>query len=381
MDGGHDLYGLYIHIPFCRAKCSYCDFCSFPGMEDLYARYVEALACEMGLAGAPAVKTIYFGGGTPSVLPPPLLARLVEAARTAFDTSAVREMTIEANPGTVGAALLSDLVRMGFSRLSLGVQSLNAGELALLGRVHTADQAVEAAAAARAAGFEQINLDLIYGLPGQTAAAWLESLERALELGPDHLSLYALTLEEGTPLAAQVRSGAVPEPDPDQAADMYEAAEQMLDAEGFVHYEISNWAVSEAAECQHNLVYWRNEPYLGLGAGAHSWTGGRRRANLASPAEYAARMAAGMPAVEEAEQISPEMEMGETMMLGLRLLQEGVEYARFQERFGAGLRERYGAEIDELVERGLLEVGPRGIVLSERGRLLGNQVFMRFLAD
>jgi len=333
----------------------------------------------MERAGSRPVKTIYLGGGTPTVLPPFLLARLIGAARSAFDLAPLCETTIEANPGTVDGALFESLLSIGFTRLSLGVQSFDEGELSLLGRIHTRAQAVEAATTAHAAGFEHLNLDLIYGLPGQAMGTWQASLEAALALQPDHLSLYALTLEEGTPLAREVAGRRLPEPDPDLAADMYEAAESLLAANGYAHYEISNWALSEPAQCRHNLIYWRNEPYLGLGAGAHSWMGGCRRANVASPSEYVARVSAGQDPIDFEETIGPDLEIGETMMLGLRLLQEGVEYARFQKRFGVDLRRRFAREIDELEQLGLVVCDTARIRLSERGRLLGNQVFMRFL--
>ncbi len=348
-------------------------------MEALHAGYVDALVQEMERAGSLPVKTIYFGGGTPTVLPPFLLARLVAAARSTFDLAHLGEMTIEANPGTVDRALFESLLSMGFTRLSLGVQSFDECELSLLGRIHTRAQAVEAAAAAHAAGFEHLNLDLIYGLPGQAMRTWQASLEAALALQPDHLSLYALTLEEGTPLAEEIACRRLPEPDPDLAADMYEAAESLLAENGFLHYEISNWSLSEAAQCRHNLVYWRNEPYLGLGAGAHSWMDGCRRANVSSPADYVARLRSAQGPVDYEEAIAPDLEIGETMMLGLRLLQEGVEYARFHKRFGVDLRWRFAREIVELEKLGLVVSDAERIRLSERGRLLGNQVFMRFL--
>jgi oxygen-independent coproporphyrinogen-3 oxidase len=373
--------GLYIHIPFCRAKCGYCDFNSVAGQEAQFGHYAAALAREMQQAGPLTVRSVYVGGGTPTVLPLPLLSGILESARRAFCVEPGAEVSLEANPGTVGPETLAALRALGVTRLSLGVQSLDEGGLRLLGRIHTPDEAVQACRAARWAGFESVNLDLIFGLPGQSLAAWRATLERALALRPDHLSLYALSLEEGTPLAAAVARGDLPEPDEDVAADMYELAESVLAAAGFVHYEISNWAAGEAHQCRHNLVYWRNEPYLGLGAGAHSWAGGQRRANVASPAQYIARVLAGESAVAEQETIGPELEMGETMMLGLRLLEEGVEYSRFRARFGVELRERYAREIEELSACGLIIAGTERIRLSQRGHLLGNQAFLRFLPE
>jgi oxygen-independent coproporphyrinogen-3 oxidase len=287
---------------------------------------------------------------------------------------------MEANPGTVSAEALAGLRRLGVNRLSLGVQSLHDDELELLGRIHTAAEAAEAVSLARAAGLDNLSLDLIYGLPRQPLAAWQADLEQALDLAPDHLSLYALSVEEGTPLAAAVAAGHLPEPDPDLAADMYELAHERLDAAGYVHYEISNWA-RPGFECRHNLGYWRNEPYLGLGAGAHSYLDGRRRAAVSRPAEYVRRVLAGESAVDTDEAIGPALEMGETMMMGLRLLDEGVAYDRFRRRFGRDLRRVYAAGLAALERRGLIHLLPDRVRLSPRGRLLGNQVFMEFLPD
>jgi oxygen-independent coproporphyrinogen-3 oxidase len=376
-----DAIGLYIHIPFCRAKCAYCDFNSYAGLEDLFGDYAAALAREMEQAGPARVRTIYVGGGTPTVLPLSHLVQILEAARRAFVVDLDAEVSIEANPGTVNGGTLASLRALGVNRLSLGVQSLDGAELRLLGRIHTAAEAVAAFGAVRQAGFENLNLDLIYGLPGQAIAAWQETLERALALEPDHLSLYALGVEEGTPLAAAIAQGVLPEPDPDLAAEMYEWAEDTLAAAGYLHYEISNWAREPRFQCRHNLTYWRNEPSRGVGAGAHSWLGGRRWANVAHPAEYAARFVGGRCPAEAEEKIGPALEMGETMMMGLRLLDEGVPFARFRERFGEDLRQRFSGELTELAELGLIATDDQRIRLSRRGRLLGNQVFLRFLPE
>jgi putative oxygen-independent coproporphyrinogen III oxidase len=374
-----DAIALYIHIPFCRAKCAYCDFNSYAGLEDLFGAYTAALAREIEQVGPAWVRTIFVGGGTPTVLPLPRLAQVLDASRRAFTVDPDLEISIEANPGTVDDRTLSGLRALGINRLSLGVQSLDDAELLLLGRIHTAAEAVEAFRAARQAGFENLNLDLIYGLPGQTMAAWQETLERALALEPDHLSLYALGVEEGTPLASAIAQGVLPDPDPDLAAEMYEWAEDNLAAAGCLHYEISNWAREPGFECRHNLTYWRNEPSRGIGAGAHSWVGGRRWANVAHPAEYTARLLGGGCPVEAEEEIGPALEMGETMMMGLRLLDEGVPFERFRARFGEDLRQRFTGELMELADLGLIAIDDQRIRLSRRGRLVGNQVFLRFL--
>ena len=377
--------GLYVHIPFCRAKCGYCDFSSYSGLEALFDGYTAALIREMAAARAQAaparVRTLYLGGGTPTVLPPSLLVQILDAIRGTFSVDPEAEVSIEANPGTVDAETLALIRASGVNRLSLGVQSLDDGELRRLGRIHTAAEAVKAFQAARQAGFDNLSLDLIYGQPGQSLASWRASLEQALDLRPEHLALYALTVEEDTPLAAAIECHELPEPDADLAADMYELAQNMLVAAGLVHYEISNWARSTSLLCRHNLIYWRNEPYLGLGAGAHSWLGGRRWSNTALPARYMEQVLGGEPYVETEEVIDPELEMGETMMLGLRLLEEGVSYERFRERFGLDLEQRYAGPLADLKQLGLLESDGERVTLTGRGRLLGNQVFLRFLPD
>ena len=254
MTESKDALALYLHIPFCQRRCRYCDFNTYAGREALFVPYAAALAQEIRRAGqGERVATIFVGGGTPSVLPLALITDLLGACRAAFAVDAEAEISLEANPGTVDAFKLAGLRRLGVNRLSLGVQSAHADELVLLGRIHTFAQAVQAVRMARAAGFENLSLDLIYGLPAQTLARWAATLQAALDLAPDHLSAYCLTLEAGTPLAADVAAGRVPAPDPDRAAEMYEQAEAILAAAGFVHYEISNWARPDF-QCRHNQI-------------------------------------------------------------------------------------------------------------------------------
>ncbi len=369
---------LYVHIPFCRSRCTYCAFNTYAGLEALIPAYEEALGAEIRAAPSVPAHTVYFGGGTPSLLPPDTLARILERLRGRFLLPPDAEVTLEANPGTVDRAYLRTVRELGVNRLSLGVQSVHPDELRLLGRRHTWEEAVAAVEAARAAGLENVNLDLIYGLPGQSLAGWQETLKAAISLSPDHLSLYALTLEEGTPLQEQVARGALPPPDDDAAAEMYEWAEARLARAGYIHYELSNWARSERHFCRHNLTYWYNEPYLGLGAGAASWWGGRRWTNVRHPEEYIRRQAAGEAVAEEVEEIPRRLEMGETMMMGLRLV-EGVSDARFRARFGIGLMEVFGAEVSRLAGQGLLEWDGQTARLTPRGRLLGNWVFREFI--
>jgi oxygen-independent coproporphyrinogen-3 oxidase len=402
--------GLYVHIPFCRKKCAYCDFCSFAGRESLHEPYLAALEREI-LACAPGIhgRTLYVGGGTPTALPATALARLIKKVRHSFSLSPGTEVTVEANPGTIDGASLKRLRQAGVNRLSLGVQSLNDRLLRLLGRIHSAVEAERAVRDARAAGYNNLSLDLMLGLPQQSLADWQESLERVLAWQPEHLSLYALTVEPGTPLAAQIEGGALDAPDEDLAADMYEWAEERLEGAGYLHYEISNGA-RPGCESQHNLIYWRNEPYLGLGAGAHSWYAGRRWANVEDPAAYIARLSDSQRAdpafsssppwsirgglrggaAVEIQEIDRRTAMSETMMMGLRLLQEGVSDARFRQRFGVSLEDVYHAEIEAAIAEGLLERGAssgatgegvNGVRLTRRGHLLGNRVFVRFVGD
>ncbi len=385
---------LYIHIPFCRARCSYCDFNTYAGLEHLIPAYVEALSAEIRAAPPVRPRTLYFGGGTPSVLTLDQLTRLFQALRSSFPIPEDIEATLEANPGTVTLSYLQGLRELGVNRLSLGVQSAHRDELRLLGRTYIWEEAVEAMRDARAAGLDNVSLDFIYGIPGQSLARWRETLEAALTLEPEHLSLYALSVEAGTPLEAWIAGGELPAPDEDLMAEMYELAEEMLADAGYLHYELSNWAKlpprPEGGEsepgmlspfvCRHNLIYWRNESYLGLGAGAASWWGGKRWVNISHPAAYIARLKSGHSPAGEAEVIPPRLEMGEMMMMGLRLM-EGVSDARFRARFGVGLEETFGQELARLRQLGLVEWDGQVVRLTSRGRLLGNQVFQQFLPE
>ena len=370
-------FALYVHIPFCLARCAYCDFNTYAGLERLMPDYAAALRTEIRAAPRGELRTLYFGGGTPSILPLDLWEAIWAELRAAFSVPPQAEVTLEANPGTVTRPYLRRLRELGVNRLSLGVQSAHDDELRFLGRIHTWAEAVQGVEQARAAGFDNLSLDFIYGLPHQSLRRWEETLRAALALEVEHLSLYALTVEEGTPLAGWIAAGRVAPPDDDLAAEMYELAEGMLGGAGFEHYEISNWA-KPGRRCRHNLVYWRSEPWLGLGAGATSWWGGRRWSNVRHPAEYAARIARGEPLAVEAEEIGERLAMGEAMMMGLRL-GDGVSEAWFRRRFGRGLEEVFGSKLSLLQEQGLLVWDGRTARLTPRGRLLGNRVFGRFL--
>jgi len=393
-------FALYLHIPFCQSRCSYCDFNTYAGLTDLRGRYVDALCQEIARQGmhfqtnghAPMARSIYLGGGTPTILTVDQIACLLDACTSSFSVIGDAETTIEANPVSVNRDYLTSLHQIGVNRISLGVQSFSDNELALLGRLHDAVTAQRAFVAARQAGFQNINLDLIYGLPNQHVHRWQETLRIALSLEPEHLSLYALGVEVGTPLHRDVLAGRVPTPDPDVAADQYELAEDLLADAGYVHYEISNWARGSIRYAsQHNMFYWHNQPYLGLGAGAHSWVSGMRFANVPHPTDYIQRLEQTVPSdhspepwspailTETLEHIPREMEMAETMILGLRLVEEGVSSERFGARFGRSFKEVYENVLPDLVNLQLLEYDAKRLRLSRRGRLLGNEVFQRFL--
>ena len=396
--------GLYVHVPFCKTKCPYCDFNTYQGIESQMGSYLDAVTSELRLwgrqlssnnRGRPPVRTVFFGGGTPSYLPDGDIAEILNAANHAFAIDAGAEITIEANPGDLNADACRGLLRQGVNRLSIGVQSLDNGLLQLLGRRHSADGAIEAFQTARAAGFGNVNLDLMYGLPHQSLTQWEDTIERLAALSPEHISLYALTLEEGTPMKVWAEQGKIPEPDPDLAADMYALARQVLASAGYRHYEISNWA-QPGRESQHNLIYWRNEPYLGVGPGAHSRLGEYRFWTVLSPRDYAGRaarwrqMSAGLwdafgerelreaRTVDGWESIDAETACAETMFLGLRLL-DGLDLRQASAAIGEDLAARYRAEIEELLTIGLLRREGDIVRLDESAYLIANQVFTRFL--
>lgn len=381
---------IYLHIPFCQTRCTYCDFNTYTNQQSSIESYMHALAQEAALVAGdrrPHVHTIYFGGGTPSLVPPELIAAVLHAVRASYRLRDNAEITLEANPGTVTPLYLSALRRSGINRLSIGMQSAHDDELRLFARGHTAEDVSATVHAARQAGFDNISLDLIYGVPYQTLAKWKQSLEAALRMNPDHLSLYALGIEDGTPMQRWVDRGQVPSPDPDRAADMYDWASSRLAAAGHVQYEISNWAVP-GRESQHNLQYWRNLPYLGLGAGAHGYANHVRYMNVLHPAHYIERIASQekpcryplSAAADTVTQVSETDAMSETMFMGLRLLQEGVSLPGFAERFKRSLTDMYGPAIKTLVTRGLLEITTDDrLRLTPHGRLISNQVFLEFV--
>ncbi|HEX6478984.1 MAG TPA: radical SAM family heme chaperone HemW [Ktedonobacteraceae bacterium] len=379
---------LYLHIPFCHTRCYYCDFNTYAGILPLREPYVRALLSEIGIAGKMAqhtngsprrTRTIFFGGGTPSLLTVKQVTRLLDACRQAFAVDQDAEITLEANPGTLSAEQLVGLRAAGINRLSMGAQSFDAELLKTLGRIHSPEEISQGLQNARRAGFTSINLDFMFGLPGQTMHHWQATLDRALSLQPEHLSLYSLIIEEGTPFYTWTHEGRITPGDEDLCADMYEYADERLQAEGYENYEISNWALPGHSS-QHNLTYWRNLPYLGMGAGAHSFFGGRRFSNILDPQEYIRLLKNQQRPEAEGETIERAQEMSETAFLGLRTAM-GLHLPTFEQRFGEPFTNFAGERLRVVEEAGLLEQKEGWLRLSKRGRLLGNEVFVRLLPD
>jgi oxygen-independent coproporphyrinogen III oxidase len=401
-------YSLYFHVPFCIHRCAYCDFNTYAGQEQMIPTYAEALSREVdfvasGLSGdKERIHTIFFGGGTPSLLSPKQFERILESVRRNFFLTEDIEITIEANPGTVSAIALRDLHSLGINRISYGVQSANQNELRMLERAHNFLDVIDAVTSARKAGFNNLNLDLIYGLPEQTLQSWQVTVRRILDLHPEHISAYALTLEHGTPFGRWASKGLLPIPDPDLAAEMYEWLGETLEANGYIQYEISNWAKQKAENarqptgqnpffaCRHNLQYWRSLPYLAFGAGAHGYAGGYRYSNVLRIKTYIDRLSnsddpiANMefprsPATVNLHKQASQDDLSDYMINNLRLVQAGVSDQDFRSRFGSGLMDVYPVELQESIDVGLLEWCGDSIRLTRRGRLLGNRVFVRFV--
>lgn len=385
---------IYLHLPFCRQRCSYCDFNIYTALFHLQEDYSTALVREIALVGGAAhrsVHSVYFGGGTPSLTPLAQVAALMAALRQHFALTADCEITFEVNPGGVTTDYLVGLAGLGINRVSVGMQSARADELALFNRDHQFADVVAILAALRGVGFANISLDLIYGLPGQTLAAWQETLTAALPLQPEHLSIYALSLAFGTPLGAQVAHGDLPAPDDDLAADMYEWTAATLTEAGFRHYELSNWAradVRRDLRSRHNLQYWRYGPWLGLGAGAHGHLPGLRYSNVRGPTHYIRRITSGAarefplsPAAVQVTRLSEREQMGEFLMMGLRLIEDGIERAAFADRYGVDLLTVYGEPLARLAAAGLLawDENATRLRLTPRGWLLSNRVFRELI--
>lgn len=364
--------GLYVHVPFCLTRCGYCDFNAYAGLDDLQPRYLRGLVAEAALAApawdGSAIDSVFLGGGTPTTMRPDDLGGLLESLAATFDVAEDAEVTIEANPDTVEEASLAALHAAGFTRVSIGAQSFDPEVLRSLERVHQPDAVRRAVAAARAGGYVDLNLDLIYGAHGESLGSWERTLSEAVALAPEHVSAYALTIEPATPLGRAVARGDVPAPDPDVQADMFQLACTMLRDAGYGHYEISNWA-RPGHECRHNLGYWRREPYVGLGAGAHSYRDDRRWWNVRPPEEYLATVERGELPIGGEETLDPGDAYLEEVFLRLRIL-EGVPASWVDD----GRAEPY-------VESGLLFDDDGSLVPTERGMLLLNELVLGLTAE
>lgn len=405
---------LYIHIPFCHRRCSYCDFNTYVNMEDRIEAYCEALCHELAMlehdyagrwrnsfagAGLPArgpllrsqlKPSVFFGGGTPSMIPLKQMEQILQAIDRLIPLE-IAEVSLEANPGTVlGRDYLSGLRSIGFNRISMGVQSLHDPTLRMLGRIHTAQEAFESYQEARRAGFDNINLDFIFGLPNQTLEQWRWTLDQITQWGCEHFSLYSLILEENTPLYAQVTSNRLSVPDDDQTGEMYELAMERFAAAGYVQYEISNWAKTTAEPldrapyavptyaCHHNLAYWLNADYGAAGAGAHGHIFPQRYADVLRIDDYIATVRKHERPIAETTPLDHDDLCSETVFMGLRL-NTGLGLEHFRQRCGQEIDEVYGETISNLIDLGLLERDELAIRLTPRGRMLGNQVFSHFV--
>jgi oxygen-independent coproporphyrinogen-3 oxidase len=368
-------FGIYVHVPYCAFRCGYCDYNTYIPGEAGPAGYLEAVAAELRLARAvlgdatPPAQTVFVGGGTPTLLPPADLARVLDLIREHVGIAPGAEVTTEANPESVDPVALAALRAAGFTRLSLGMQSAAPHVLETLERHHTPGRAVAAAREARAAGFEHVSLDLIFGTPGETAGDWRRSLETALSAEPDHISAYSLIVEPGTKLAARVRRGELPAPDDDVLADRYETTEALLGAAGLHWYEVANWARTDADRCRHNMGYWAGGDWWGVGPGAHSHVGGVRWWNVLHPARWGAMLEEGRSPAAGREEPDADAARLEHVMLAVRL------------REGLALHTLTGtarATAGQLAADGLLQPGPLAredrAVLTLRGRLLADRV-------
>lgn len=375
---------LYFHIPFCIRKCSYCDFNSFDRPDISLACYVKLLLEELHFRSAgfepEAAPSVYFGGGTPSLLQSAQIARLLKSVRHLYGIETDAEITLEANPGTLTRKSLEGYLAAGVNRLSLGVQSLDDRQLALLGRIHSADEARGAFEMARAAGFSNIGIDLIHGLSGQTLADWEGTLHAAAAMKPEHISAYGLSVEAGTPFASLAKRGELNLPDEEEAAAMFELTAEFLCRAGYEHYEISNFALP-GCRSRHNQVYWQRKNYLGFGAGAHSFLNspdyGRRWENPAGLAEYAAAVSSKKPPGAEPT-LSIKEAMSEFMFLGLRLL-EGIDKEDFAGQFGMKVEDAFPGVIASFTEKGVLAAEGTNLRLTARGLLLANVVMQEFV--
>lgn len=403
--GSRKTPGIYIHIPFCERKCTYCNFNTTDFAGDLAARYVSAVVEEIRYRGRlrreaadlrdkpeiengtrpPAVDTIYFGGGTPSIIEAEQIAAITAACRDFFAVADNAEITIEVNPATLSQEKLDGWLRAGVNRVSVGVQSFLDRELVSLSRTHDAERARRTVAVLREAGFQNLSLDLIAGLPAQTRAGWQHNLSEALQLRPEHLSLYLLEVKEGTQLFGQIKRGQVAAPDDDLAAEMYEMICEATAGAGYEQYEISNFALASKEKSfwsQHNLKYWTDAPFYGVGCGAHSYDGRERQVNTLQTETYIEQVASSGQAVRERRKLSDEERAQEAIFMRLRL-SEGVSVEEFRDDYHIDILGRYGRELEQLAEAGLValdsSISGKRLRLTAKGRLLSNEVFLTFV--
>jgi oxygen-independent coproporphyrinogen-3 oxidase len=387
--------GIYIHIPFCERKCTYCNFNTTDFFADLAGRYIEAVTHEIVFWGEnlrppsgdlTQIDTIYFGGGTPSLIDPELLAGVLVACRTAFDVASYAEVTIEVNPTTLSRKKVDQWLSAGINRASIGVQSFIDDELVSLSRTHSADEARRTIEVLRESGFENISLDLIAGLPGQSLRDWEFNLREALAIRPEHLSLYMLDLKEGTQLLAQLKRGFRPPVDDDLAAEMYRMISAATLAAGYEHYEISNFARVERVgrdgisffRSKHNCKYWTGAPFYGIGCGAHSYDRSSRWFNVLRTETYIDRITTGGDAIAERKELSESDRAADALFMGLRL-KEGISLSAFRSEYGIDVIERFGEELPRLADAGLIELAGGQLTLTPAGRLLSNEVFVSFV--
>lgn len=391
-------YSLYIHIPFCAHRCHYCDFNTYVGKNVLMNPYFDALINELrivtNLNSNITLHSIYFGGGTPSLVPLSLYKNLIAEINHQFDLIKNCEISIEANPSTLSREYLGGLKQLGFNRISLGVQSTNNLDLKRLDRTHNIWDVLESIENIRKAGFENLNLDLIFGLPWQDLDSWNNTLSRAIQLSPEHFSVYSLIIEPGTPLNSWYQKGLISRQDQDLEGDMYEIAMNELSESGYEQYEISNWAKMDKERdyrCRHNLQYWLGFPYLGIGAGSHGFAAGFRTVNTPTIPDYISKSRLsgdtinqfpGTPTQIKMEKMDLETQMKDFMMVGLRLTKEGVSEERFFQLFRRSMKEVFSKEIAKLFQQGLVtwtDEYENQLILSKRGIMVANQVFMAFV--
>ncbi len=375
------LISVYIHIPFCAAKCKYCDFNSYDDIGHLQEEYVECLLQELDMykdvLQQHLVKTVYIGGGTPTYLTDKLLARLLCGVRERMNIDDNAEVSIESNPGTLTKSKLTLLYQSGVNRLSIGVQSLDDDILNCLGRIHTTKQFIDNYSLARKVGFDNINVDLMFSLPGQTLEKWQETIKAVVALAPTHLSCYSLKIEENTPFYRAYEEQRLVLPDDKTDRQMYEILKLMLAQEGYHHYEISNFAKPTFA-CHHNLVYWQCQPYIGIGAGAHSFVHNQRYVNEMLPRRYIQKTKQNTRSTVEQKQISYHEQMSDFIILGLRLIQ-GVAYQEFYRKFNLTVGEVFPGKVDRYIKMGLMEKDETHFWLTTRGIDISNQIFIDFL--